>query len=56
MNPLLSQKKIVNVEITENNVVKIQEHQKKEVDTLDEDEWEQYRNEVKWLADKVQAL
>ena len=56
MNPLLSQKKIINVEIIQNNIVKIYEHDKKETDTLEDDEWEQYRNQVKWMADKVEAL
>ena len=42
MNPLLSQRKIVNIEITENDIVKLYEHEKNE-ENLDDDEWRQYR-------------
>lgn len=56
MNPLLSQKKIVNVEITEGNIVSIYQYEKKDADNLDDEEWEQYREEVKWLAEKVESL
>lgn len=56
MNPLLSQKKIVNVEITEGNIVSIYEYEKKDADNLDDEEWEQYREEVKWLSEKVESL
>lgn len=43
INPLLSQRKIVNIEITETNIVRIYEYEKKNIDNLDDEEWEQYR-------------
>lgn len=55
MNPLLSQRKIINIEITENDIVRLYEHEKNE-ENLDEDEWKQYREEVSWLIEKVEAI
>ena len=55
INPLLSQRKIINIEITENDIVKLYEHEKNE-ENLDEDEWKQYREEVVELIEKVEAI
>ncbi len=52
MNPLLSQRKIINIEITENDIVRLNESDKN-AENLDEDEWKQYREEVSWLIEKV---
>lgn len=55
MNPLLSQRKIINIEITEDGIVRLYEFEKNE-ENLGEDEWKQYREEVGWLSEKVEAL
>lgn len=55
INPLLSQRKIINIEITEGDVVRLYEHEKSS-EGLDEDEWKQYREEVTELIEKVQAI
>lgn len=43
MNPLLSQRKIVNIEVTENDIVKLYEFERSQENNIDEDEWKQYR-------------
>ena len=43
MNPLLSQRKIVNIEVTEHDIVKLYEFEKSSENNIDEDEWKQYR-------------
>lgn len=43
MNPLISQRKIVNIEVTENDIVKLYEYEGAEKNNIDEDEWKQYR-------------
>ncbi len=55
MNPLLSQRKIINIEITEGDVVRLYEHEKID-EGLEEDEWKQYREEVVELTEKVVAI
>ena len=55
MNSLLSQRKIINIEITEDGIVRLYEFEKNE-ENLGEDEWKQYREEVGWLSEKVEAL
>ena len=43
MNPLLSQRKIVNIEVTENDIVRLYEYETTVEGNIDEDEWKQYR-------------
>lgn len=43
MNSLLSQRKIINIEITENDIVKLYEFDSTRENNIDEDEWKQYR-------------